>query len=347
MDVDARMQLFDLKTKYAFQCTPGIDQYNMPVYSIQTQPGSQQIASFPVYQGFTTPAYVNGIQVPFYTERGSFWNLWPNYVQTLEPAGIGNGSNGPYSLSLPFFPALAGHIDINGIITSGATSDPPVVSTLMTNIPTTSVYAAVYVTSINSNGGNVVVSDSGQFLQGNQGYGLLMSVGQAPFGNTALPGGYSTSSNTVNYATGQLNVTFPAGTIIPDGQNINVSCYFFEQGIPRAILYFNNIILIRPPPDIQYLVEMDAYLTPSAFLNTGGAIPFGYMAEYIARGAARKILTDVGDMEQFQFYEPLFREQEQLVWKRSQRQFTATRTPTIFSDLQGQSNFSGSNIGST
>ena len=28
------------------------------------------------------------------------------------------------------------------------------------------------------------------------------------------------------------------------------------------------------------------------------------MCEYIARGAARKILSDTGDIEQFQFYEP-------------------------------------------
>jgi hypothetical protein len=56
------------------------------------------------------------------------------------------------------------------------------------------------------------------------------------------------------------------------------------------------------------------------------------MCEYIARGAARKILADTGDIEQFQFYEPFFIEQEQLVWKRSQRQFTATRTQTIFSE---------------
>ncbi len=98
---------------------------------------------------------------------------------------------------------------------------------------------------------------------------------------------------------------------------------------------------------MQYLVEMDAYLSPSAFLSTSQAIPFAYMAEYIARGAARKILSDTGDWEQFQAYEPLFIEQERLVWKRSQRVFTSTRTGTIFSDLEGQSNFSGSNIGST
>src|ERR1700678_1944833 len=64
MDVDARMQLFDLKTKYQFQTTPGIDQYNMPLYSVQTEPGGQQIASFPVYQGFLMPVRINGISVP-------------------------------------------------------------------------------------------------------------------------------------------------------------------------------------------------------------------------------------------------------------------------------------------
>jgi len=91
---------------------------------------------------------------------------------------------------------------------------------------------------------------------------------------------------------------------------------------------------LRNPPANQYTVELTAYLSPAAFLNSAQAIQFGYMCEYIARGAARKILSDTGDIEQFQFYEPLFKEQEMLVWKRSQRQFTATRTQTIYS--QGQ-----------
>ncbi len=43
------------------------------------------------------------------------------------------------------------------------------------------------------------------------------------------------------------------------------------------------------------------------------------------------MLSDTGDWEQFQAYEPLFIEQESLVWKRSQRQWTSTRTETIYS----------------
>ena len=95
-------------------------------------------------------------------------------------------------------------------------------------------------------------------------------------------------------------------------------------------------------------MELDAYLSPAAFLATDQALTFGYMAEYIARGAARKILADTGDVDQFMFYEPLFREQEILVWKRSQRQWTATRTETIysqgFSQGFGQNNLGGGTI---
>ena len=55
------------------------------------------------------------------------------------------------------------------------------------------------------------------------------------------------------------------------------------------------------------------------------------MAEYIARGAAQKLLSDVGDWEQYDRYEPIFRTQELLVWKRSQRTWTSSRTETIYS----------------
>ena len=56
MDVDARMQLFDLKKKYQFQTAAGVDRYNMPLYSVQTESGGQQIGMYPVYQGFLSPA---------------------------------------------------------------------------------------------------------------------------------------------------------------------------------------------------------------------------------------------------------------------------------------------------
>jgi len=351
-DVDARIQLFDLKTKYAFNTVPG--RYNMPLYNVQTEPGNQNIGMYPVYQGFSSPMYINGIQIPLQTQQSQFFNLWPNIMQQSPIVAVGNGTP-TYSFTLPVAPGnstpvntpinyiLRGHVDMTGIIATGSNVDPPVGITLNINIPSTSIDGAFFLYSTDTNGNSVVVQDSGQFLNTSVNYGLLMTPGNAPFGYSVLPGGYSITANTINYFTGDVNVTFP--TSIPSGVNINAGYYFFQSGLPRAALFYNNTITLRSPPASQYHVEIEAYLSPSAFFNTAAAIPFGYMAEYIARGAARKILADTGDVEQFQFYEPLFREQEILVWKRSQRQFTATRSQTIYSAGINQGQSGSSNIG--
>jgi len=354
MDVDARIQLFDLKTKYQFQTAPGYDQYNMPVYQVQNEPLGT-ISYYPVYQGFMNPVYINGVQVPFNTDRTTFFNVWPNVTQQMNVVATGNGSAGPYNftfpiapnnsnpLNIPFQYILRGHVDITGLTALANSAfasymDPPVVSNAqatvangtIASVPVANAFPAVYVTANGSDGSSIVVCDSGQFLSGNQNLGLMMHQGTYPNGNTTLPNGYSSTKNVINYFTGEIrNLYFPQA--IPSGVEINAQCFLFQCGLPRGMLFWNNTIILRSPPDQQYLVEIDAYLSPAAFLSSGQSIQFGYMCEYIARGAARKILSDTGDIEQFQFYEPLFREQEMLVWKRSQRQFTATRTQTIYS----------------
>lgn len=439
MDVDARIQLFDLKTKYQFQTVPGVDQYNMPLYNVQIE-GGQTVGPYPVYQGFLEPAYVNGVQILFQTQEQAFFNLYPKVVQQMNVVAIGDGTAGPYQikfpilgnpypypfgfgnspyLNLPIEYILRGHVDITGIIATGVNQDPIFSNDLNPLVPSTSIYPAVYYTSIDAFGNSVVVQDSGEFLldaanNAQANLGLLMIPGNAPFaygslapysalavitgvtqanpavvtavnafvpgqivqisgvnGMTQLNGNYYvvtastgvnftinvdstgftayinggsavTFNNVINYLTGFANVTFPVD--IPLGRQINGQCFFFQTGLPRAVLFYNNTLTFRSPPDRQYLVEIEAYLSPSAFFNTANAIPFGYMAEYIARGAARKILSDTGDAEQLAFYEPLFREQEMLVWKRSQRQFTASRTQTIYS--QGiNSGISNGNMG--
>lgn len=362
MDVDARIQLFDLKTQYQFQTVPGYDQYNMPLYGVQSSSDGEEVINYyPVYQGFLDPVYINGIQVPFQTDRTTFFNIWPNIVQQMNVVATGDGTAGPYTFTFPIAPnnttplnapiqyILRGHVDISGI-TELATltgyntfADPPIVTDTeaqftIPGCPVANAFPAVYITATGSDGSSIVVCDSGQFLSGNQNYGLLMQQGQYPDGNTSL-GTYSTTSNTINYFTGEVNVTFPES--VPSGANINAQCFLFQCGLPRGVLFNNNTLTFRSPPDQQYLVQLDAYLSPAGYLATNQAVKFAYMAEYIARGAARKILSDTGDIEQLNFYEPFFREQEQLVWKRSQRQFTASRTQTIYNQgiNQGQSGF--------
>lgn len=350
MDVDARLQLFDLKTKYQFMTSPTVDQYNMPLYNVQIEPAGE-IGMYPVYQGFLGPAYISGVSTHFETQKNVFYNMYPKEPQQVQVAAVGNGGT-EYTLTLPILSnytnvplnppisgILRGHVDISGIIASGNNEDPPITGDFLTSIPSTSVDSAVFITAINDQGQTMVIQDSGQFFSLNVNEGLLMIPGNAPNGNQPLSGGYGIGKNTVNYITGKINLTFPQS--VPAGNAISVSCFFFETGLPRSLLYYNNVITLRAPPSNSYLVELDAYLSPAAFLNTSAALPYAYMGEYIARGAARKLLSDTGDVDQFNFYEPLFREQEMLVWKRSQRQFTSTRTQTIYS--QGNNQGSGSN----
>lgn len=358
MDVDAEMQLFDLKTQYKFMTTPGVDKYNMPLYSLQTEPGSQTVSYYPVYQGFLGPAYINGVPVSFQTEKQQFFNVWNSWVQNLQVVATGTGIS-TYTLNIPILPTssgvpqnppfnglLRGHIDNTGLIAIGSPiQDPPLVTSFNTTVPVTSVEPMVYISSIDAFGKNVVVCDSGQFLSSNVNYGLLMQPGAAPLGNIALTGVYGTTVNTINYFTGVANVTFPSP--IPNGNNINVNCYYYQSGLPRAILFYNNVLTLRSPPALQYLIELEAYLSPAAFLSSGAANPFAYMSEYIARGAARKILSDTGDIEQFMFYEPLFKEQRLLVWKRSQRQWTANRTQTIYSQGTSSNSIGFNGFGGT
>jgi hypothetical protein len=359
LDVQARMQLFDFKTTYQFQTQPNVDQYNMPLYSLQMEPGAQVIGMYPVYQGFLQPCSVNGVRVPLYTQWDQFFNQWPPYVQSNVGIAVGDGTVGPYTIQIPIglgvttevnqqpSGILRGHVDMSGIIATGVNIDPPFGTTINMSIPYTSIIPQVYFTSLDANGNNIVVQDSGQLLiqdgMNFANFGLLMTNGTAPFGYSPLSGGYSTTLNTINYLTGTANVTFPVA--VPAGQDINCQYAFFEPGQPRAMLWYNNVITLRNPPDIQYQVSLEAYFTPAAFLSTSQALQFAYMSEYIARGAARKILSDTGDWQQFNAYEPLFQEQEKLVWIRSQRQWTATRTDTIYSNTGFQSNYNQSSIG--
>jgi hypothetical protein len=436
------MQLFDLKTKYQFQTTPGVDQYNMPLYNFQYEtpgsPLSQDIGYYPVYQGFLAPAYINGVQVAFETQKQSFFNAWPNVTQYGVVLCKGNGTNGPYTLKFRILPEndipinppiqsiIRGHVDMKGVIDNANSTnllqDPIFATTINSKIATTNIFPAVYFTSTDEFGNNNNICDSGQFLldvSGNKhsNLGLLMQPGNAPYGNLALSGGYDLSfpitgatqsnpliltasttflpgqsvlieniigmtqlnnnrymivsnggttltlnvdsttfaayssggtvnslQNVINYLHGvAYNVYFPAP--VPRGANISGQCLYFQSGLPRGMLYYNNTITLRSPPSTQYLVELDAYLSPAAFFNQAQSIPYAYMCEYIARGAARKILSDTGDVEQFQFYEPLFKEQEMLVWKRSQRQWTATRTYTIYSGGTNQGQIGNNSMG--
>lgn len=334
-DVPLRVQLFDLKTKFNLETVPYVDQYNLPYYPTQNPDaalaaqGATSAAPYFQYQGLIPPVYVDGVQALLYVQRDPFLKAYPDYVQNnLGPQGDGGQT---YTFNLAATPIIRGHLDAAGTVNLDQNA----------TVYKYNLAPGVFLSATDANGNRITIVDTGRPVGSDYYIGGLV-VYQDPI--SVVSANVFNTVGQVNYLTGDVTVTFPVA--IPSSYNgqpnyIQTQYYLFQYGLPRMILFWNNILKLRPPPDKTYLIECDAYLTPAAFLSSSAALPFGYMAEYLARGAARKILVDTGDIEQVKFYEPFFKEQELLVWRRSSRQFSANRTPTIFSSLDTQAPYNG------
>jgi hypothetical protein len=321
-DMPERLQLLEFKRQYTFETIPNIMEYQAPFTSASApvfpfnanpppfinnpDPSAAQTV-MPVYQNFLPPIYCDGVQMGWLQSNDQFYKIFPEFVNNEIPL-LGDGSTTSFSTFVASSPILKAFIDDLG-----------------------NLKPYVYITAFNSAGDLMYIVDTP--YKNSSGLGILVQtdstfqniIGPVPTGSPPSVGG----SGTVDYSTGELNFTFNAPPA--DQANIQTQTSPFSPGFPRMCLFFNNTFKLFPVPSRSYKIQMDAYITPTVFFNTGASVPFGYMSEYIARGAARKILADSGDMQQIQEMEPFFKEQENLVLRRSDRQRSVMRTPTIFS----------------
>jgi hypothetical protein len=309
-DVPARIQLFDLKTQFNLELTPNVDQYNAPITYL---PGG---AVIPTYNSYLTPAYIDGYQIVMQQSHDQWMKLFPNKVFNQFQQN-GTGVAGPYTFTIAQPPIVQGHRDQN-LQPPGNTINPG-------GLQEGLLISNVYVTAIDVNGHlNVAQDDPQSATSGN----LIQYDPLNPANAPSIVG-------TVNYITGAVTVTFLYN--IPTTSQINYQCIPYAAGRPQAVLFYDNTFTFRPIPDKPYVFAIDAYYNPAAFLNTTNAVVYRWMTEYLARGTARKILQDYGDVEQLQLYEPMFREQENFVLRRTTRQNSNVRVATIY---QGQTSYS-------
>lgn len=153
-------------------------------------------------------------------------------------------------------------------------------------------------------------------------------------GNLVLEGTTAPILGTINYVTGVTSIT--SGFSIANGQPINASVVFYEASRPNSMLFFHNEFVLRPVPDGGYEVELEAYIRPTAFIDS---IPDPMAQpelidwwEYIAFGTARKILIDRKDLGTLQAIEPYYEEQKRLVLRRTIVQQSIERSSTIYSE---------------
>lgn len=327
-EVPERIQLIEMKRQYTFETQANIFEYQAPFAPTQSwnfPPNfdpppfinnpvvPQNQTPVPLYHEFRPPIYCDGVQMGWFQSTEQFYNIFPELVLNENPLQ-GDGRSGAYTTNVGRSPILRAFIDDLG-----------------------NLKPYVYITYVDLSGIQHYIVDS-SYLNAS-GLGILIEtdstfqniIGAPLVGNPPTSGG----AGTVDYMSGELIFTFLNPVTL--GLTIETQTSPFSSGRPRIALYFNQIFKVYPVPDRAYKIQVDAYVTPQVFFNSAASIPFAYMSEYIARGAARKILSDNGDYDQMQFYEPLFREQENLVLRKTSRQNAVPRTPTIFSS-QTQSN---------
>ena len=109
------------------------------------------------------------------------------------------------------------------------------------------------------------------------------------------------------------------------------------------MLFYDDTMIMRPVPDKAYKVSIEVYRTPSQLLAVAADEPdIQQWWQYIAFGAAYKVLEDRQDLETMQALAARLDEQKQLVLHRTIMQDTNQRTETIFSEQS--SNYFGNSF---
>lgn len=169
-------------------------------------------------------------------------------------------------------------------------------------------------------------------------------VGSA-IGNLVVPD-TGISLGTVNYVTGAYTFTFPLPPRV--GVDINSQTVPFVPARPQAILYYNDMFVVRPVPDQPYEIRLECYVRPAELLAAGDVPDLSQWWQYIAYGAAKKVFEDRLDDQSVQVIMPEFKEQEKLVLRRTIMNSSNERTSSIYTEQvdisSGISGWGGNNV---
>jgi hypothetical protein len=96
------------------------------------------------------------------------------------------------------------------------------------------------------------------------------------------------------------------------------------------MLFFHDTFTFRPVPDQVYPVQMEVYYRPTELLASNQSPELEEWWQYIAYGAAIKLLQDRSDFDSVQQLLPEYKNQERLCLRRTIVQQTEERTATIY-----------------
>lgn len=342
-DFPAILKTFQLRTTFTFWCNPYQDYYQLDIQSFggATNAGLNSLYNFQnLYPAIHQPVFIAGFPAGYTQNRQEFYNNYPttNFIQSIGYVGDNTTRR------------FVGTIQFGGTINNQLNNQT--MSLLKRNVTFSSV-------DVNSNGLSMVdvpVLDRTTGVETI--YGNLYVAGQQPTTPAAPPTNlgpiqppladapYLThgvdQNNYINYATGEFVVTF---AIAPKaGQAINSQTVPTIPSRPFGMLYHNNAITIRPVPDQPYAINFEVDAAPTQLFNQNSVPQLAMQWQYIAYGAAIKVLQDRTDAETVALLMPEFERQENFCNRPTLVQLANSRTPTPYSGTTGD-NFNQNNQG--
>jgi hypothetical protein len=308
-DIPEHLRLFNLRTQFTFYTNPFQDVYptdtlsflgvtTNPLYDFQNR-----------YISVHPPVYIAGYESFYSQSREQFYAIYP-LTNNIASIGVtGDGVNTQFSGVV--------------VIQQGAILNPTQVqqvALLQNNVLFSSVdvdfngLAMIDVPVMNTTTGNPTII--GNLVQ--------------PTSMPSAPPITVDPTNFINYVTGEFVVTFPTAPL--SGATINSQTIPQVATLPQALLFYDDQFIVRPIPDQPYRVNFEAYIKPTALLDTTQNPDLNEWWQYIAYGAAKKVFEDRMDMESVQLILPEFNKQERLVLRRTIVQYTNERTATIYTE---------------
>lgn len=260
-------------------------------------------------ENYTTvemPCYCAKREILLFNDPWSFYGVNFNW-QYQNNFATGDGTTGPYT---------------------GFTSAKPIVRSFNNN-PVFSANPNYPASRVQ----NILITANDQF--GSSQNVTDVGGGSGPTGNLIQEvSGNVVSAGTINYETGEIEVTFSVA--IPEGNPIQIQYNPTTLAPPLSILFFQNQFVLRPVPDRGYTIELVAYRQPSqALANTPAFTGNPELSEWwetIAFGASKKIYEDRNDFDSADRMESLLNKQYQLNFTRTYAQLGKQSIQTLFRD---------------
>lgn len=293
-DFPEQLRLFNLKTTFEFFTQPYTD-----VYKTSTDPNSVMYNFKQKYITVHPPVYIAGYNSLFTESREEFFGVYPILNSIASTGQTGDGVT----------------VTFSGVVNSQQAIVPP---NMTTNICL--LKEQVLFSSVDANGNGLSMID----------YPINNLIG-----NLYVPGGAPSSTtvqdpqNYINYVTGAFTVTFP--TAPATSQQITSQTVPQQPALPNSILFYDGDFTVRPVPDQPYRISLEVYIRPTELLTSSQSPELQEWSQFIAYGAAKKIFEDRMDMESVQMIMPEFKNQENLILRRTIVQQTNDRVATVYS----------------